>query len=71
MAALSRKLAPLWLRDKATELRGAAARADRAYTTGGGYEAARYVAAQYYKAAALLDDAADRFESATDAEVSQ
>jgi hypothetical protein len=58
MSPLGQKLASTWLREKAMDLRNAASRADKAYSTGGGYEAARYVADKYRKAAVLLDDAA-------------
>ena len=58
MSPLGQKLASTWLREKAMDLRTAASRADKAYSTGGGYEAARYVADKYRKAVVLLDDAA-------------
>ena len=44
LSPLGQKLASTWLREKAMDLRTAASRADKAYSTGGGYEAARYCA---------------------------
>jgi hypothetical protein len=58
VSPLGQRLASTWLREKALDLRAAASRADHAYSIGVGYEAARYVADKYRKAAVLLDDAA-------------
>lgn len=62
MTGLGQKLASLWLRRRADELRAAASKAARAYTKGTCYEAAQYVADKYRKAADLLDDAATEVE---------